>query len=45
MKNLFRNFEQIFVAKHLLFWTLIAIPVSLAAGSAVALFLWLLDAW
>jgi H+/Cl- antiporter ClcA len=43
MKNLLRNFEQIFVAKHLLFWTLIAIPVSLAAGSAVALFLWLLD--
>lgn len=43
MKNLFRNFEQIFVAKHLLFWTLIAVPVSLTAGSAVALFLWLLD--
>ncbi|MBO9152093.1 voltage-gated chloride channel family protein [Chitinophaga sp. GCM10012297] len=43
MKNLLRNFEQIFVAKHLLFWTLIAVPVALAAGSAVALFLWLLD--
>lgn len=43
MKNFLRNFEQIFVTRHLLFWTLIAVPVALLAGSAVALFLWLLD--
>ncbi|GEP97125.1 voltage-gated chloride channel family protein [Chitinophaga cymbidii] len=36
-------FEQLSVTKHLLFWTLLAIPVSLTAGSLVALFLWLLD--
>lgn len=36
-------FEQLSVTKHLLYWTVLAIPVSLVAGSLVALFLWLLD--
>lgn len=36
-------FDQIFVASHLLKWTILVIPVSLIVGSIVALFLWLLD--
>lgn len=43
MKDLKNSFEQIFVARHLLKWTLLTIPVSLIVGSMVALFLWLLD--
>lgn len=43
MKKIRNPFEQIFVAKHLLYWTLLAVPVSLAAGSLVAFFLWSLD--
>ena len=31
------------VIQHLLKWTLLAIPIAFFAGSAVALFLWLLD--
>lgn len=37
------SFEQFFVLSHLLRWTVLVIPVSLTAGSLVALFLWLLD--
>lgn len=43
MQKLKNSFEHLFIAKHLLYWTLLAIPVSLVAGSLVALFLWLLD--
>ena len=43
MKNLFKSFEQIKIARHLLYWTALIIPVSVAVGSVVALFLWLLD--
>ncbi|MHB1179422.1 MAG: voltage-gated chloride channel family protein [Daejeonella sp.] len=43
MKDLKNSFEQIFIARHLLKWTLLTIPVSLIVGSMVALFLWLLD--
>jgi H+/Cl- antiporter ClcA len=38
-----RSFEHFFIARHLLYWTVLAIPVSVVAGSLVALFLWLLD--
>lgn len=43
MKSLKNSFEQIAIAKHLLRWTILAIPVAFFAGSLVALFLWLLD--
>lgn len=35
--------EQFHIAKHLLFWTVIIIPVAVITGSLVALFLWMLD--
>ncbi|MCW3465696.1 voltage-gated chloride channel family protein [Chitinophaga nivalis] len=35
--------EQLTVARQLLRWTLLVLPVALAAGSLVALFLWLLE--
>lgn len=37
------NFEQIKIAKQLLYWTAFIIPVAICVGSLVALFLWLLD--
>lgn len=37
------NPEIIAVTRHLLKWTLLAMPIAFFAGSAVALFLWLLD--
>jgi len=37
------SFEHIAIASHLLRWTLLVIPVAIATGSFVALFLWLLD--
>ena len=37
------SFEQPLIAKYLLKWTLLIIPVSFIIGSLVALFLWLLD--
>jgi H+/Cl- antiporter ClcA len=43
MKRLISNFEQFKIAKNLVYWTILVIPVSVAAGSLVALFLWLLD--
>lgn len=38
-----KKFPNLFIARHLLYWTVLAIPVSIVAGSLVALFLWLLD--
>ena len=43
MKKVIGQFEQIKIAKNLLYWTLLIIPVSVFAGSAVAVFLWLLE--
>jgi len=43
MKKIKNSFEQIFIARHLIKWTVLVIPVSLVVGSLVALFLWLLD--
>lgn len=51
MKQLKNSFEHLFILSHdhfsilyhALRWTLLVIPVALAAGSMVALFLWLLD--
>ncbi|MEI6946843.1 voltage-gated chloride channel family protein [Paraflavisolibacter sp. H34] len=43
MKKFFQSFEQVQVARHLLYWTLLVLPVAVAVGAFVALFLWLLD--
>jgi len=43
MKDHKTSFEHFLIARHLLYWTVLAIPVSIIAGSLVALFLWLLD--
>lgn len=43
MNKIKYSFEQLTIAKHLLYWTALIIPVSLVTGSLVALFLWLLD--
>lgn len=37
------SFEQIKIARHLLYWTALILPVAITVGSIVALFLWLLD--
>ncbi|TKK71834.1 voltage-gated chloride channel protein [Ilyomonas limi] len=37
------SFEQVKIAKHLLYWTALIIPIAIVTGSLVALFLWLLD--
>jgi H+/Cl- antiporter ClcA len=42
-KKFFSEFDQPGIAKHLLRWTILALPVSIIVGSLVALFLWLLD--
>ena len=43
MKERISSFEHYSIFKHLLKWTLISLPVSLFAGSSVALFLWMLE--
>jgi H+/Cl- antiporter ClcA len=42
---MFKNFlsKQVSLLKYLIRWTLISIPVAIAIGSVVALFLWLLN--
>jgi H+/Cl- antiporter ClcA len=37
------SFEQFYIAKHLLRWSLLIFPVSVVIGLLVAFFLWLLD--
>ncbi len=37
------SFEQLKIARHLLYWTVLILPVAIVVGSLVALFLWLLD--
>jgi len=37
------RFEQFAIAKHLLYWTALIIPVSVVIGLLVALFLWMLE--
>jgi H+/Cl- antiporter ClcA len=43
MKSLKSSFEQIGIAYHLLKWGVLVLPLAVAVGSSVALFLWLLD--
>src|SRR5215211_5395209 len=43
MKKYQYSFEQLKIARQLIYWTVLIIPVSVAVGSLVALFLWLLD--
>ncbi|WP_371729958.1 voltage-gated chloride channel family protein [Chitinophaga sp. SYP-B3965] len=43
MKDHKYSLEHFSIVRHLLYWTALAIPVSIVAGSLVALFLWLLD--
>ncbi len=43
MNQLKSSFEHFFVIRYLFKWTVIVLPVSITAGSLVALFLWLLD--
>lgn len=44
MQQFKQNFKPQLIARYLLRWTLIALPIALITGSLVALFLWLLDA-
>jgi chloride channel protein, CIC family len=37
------SFEQFSIVSHLLKWTVLVIPVSIAVGSIVAFFLWMLE--
>lgn len=37
------SFEQLKIAKHLFYWTALIIPVSIAVGSLVTFFLWILE--
>jgi H+/Cl- antiporter ClcA len=37
------SFEQLSITRYLFYWMLRIVPVSIAVGSLVALFLWLLD--
>lgn len=43
MRRLTGSFEQFRIARNLLRWTLLVIPVSVLTGLLVALFLWLLE--
>ncbi|MFN4285707.1 MAG: voltage-gated chloride channel family protein [Lacibacter sp.] len=43
IQKLQNRFEHIAIARHLLRWTLLSVPVAFVVGSLVALFLWLLD--
>lgn len=43
MKKLKTSFEHLLIVSYLFKWTLLVLPVSIAVGSLVALFLWLLE--
>jgi H+/Cl- antiporter ClcA len=43
MRKAINSVEQFLIAKHLLYWTVIIVPVSVVIGLLVALFLWLLE--
>lgn len=43
MRKIRYSFEQVHIARHLLYWTVLIIPVAVVTGSLVAFFLWLLD--
>lgn len=43
MKKNKYSFEQLKIARHLIYWTALIVPVAIVTGSLVALFLWLLD--
>lgn len=38
-----KRIEQLQIARHILIWGTISIPIALSVGSSVALFLWLLE--
>lgn len=42
-RRLRTSFEHIFITSYLLKWTILTIPMSVAVGSVIAFFLWLLD--
>lgn len=43
MYKIKNSFEQFRIASHLIRWTLLVLPVAVAVGAMVALFLWLLE--
>jgi hypothetical protein len=43
MKKSNTSFGPVTITGQLLYWTALIVPVSVATGSLVALFLWLLD--
>src|SRR4051794_8077303 len=43
MKKFKFSFEQVKIARHLLYWTALIIPLAVCIGSFVALFLWVLE--
>lgn len=43
IKKLQNRFEHFAIARHLIRWTFLSLPVAFVVGSLVALFLWLLD--
>lgn len=42
-KKTIANSGQLLIAKHLLRWTILSLPLAIITGSLVALFLWLLE--
>lgn len=43
IKSWIKTFDQYFILKYSIKWTLLVLPVSIVVGSLVALFLWLLE--
>jgi H+/Cl- antiporter ClcA len=43
IKKWIKTFDQYFILKYSIKWTLLVLPVSIVVGSLVALFLWLLE--
>ncbi|MGZ0708924.1 voltage-gated chloride channel family protein [Coraliomargarita sp. W4R53] len=43
MAKTLNNFEPFRIARHVVWWSLLVVPVAVSVGSMVALFLWLLE--
>lgn len=43
VKKIAQSFDQYFISKYLVKWFIYIVPVSISVGSAIALFLWLLE--
>jgi H+/Cl- antiporter ClcA len=43
VKKLVRSFDQYFILRYILKWFVYVLPVAIAVGSSIALFLWLLE--